>query len=197
MVPRSRGSILLRPTAARLSRWAQAELRHGWAAIDCHSNMQKSGSYSTNVIGHQHLHKAQQVMHRSCSYLHLGPEGSCRDAILWPFVPCFAVLYWLPNMLCLYTGPAVAAASASLRELHPVGKAIETGNLKVSDVHMIHYQIYGNAQGQPALVVHGGPGAGCYANHAYVHCKFANACNCAVLSHLTCRVIFLCQAFNW
>lgn len=56
-----------------------------------------------------------------------------------------------------------------LRSLYPVGKAIETGNVKVSDVHTVHYQVYGNPQGQPALVVHGGPGAGCYTNHAYAH----------------------------
>lgn len=93
------------------------------------------------------------------------------------------------NMLCLCTGPAKAAASASLRELHPVGKAIETGNLKVSDVHMIHYQIYGNPQGQPALVVHGGPGAGCYANHAYVHCNLpmhTTVCSCHTLNVESC-----------
>ena len=72
-------------------------------------------------------------------------------------------------MPCFPTGPiTTAAVSPSLRELYPVGKPIETGNLKVSGVHMIHYQVYGNPQGQPALVVHGGPGAGCYANHAYV-----------------------------
>ena len=66
-------------------------------------------------------------------------------------------------------GPTSASGSPSLRELYPVGKAIETGNLKVSEIHTVHYQIYGNPAGQPALVVHGGPGAGCYANHAYVH----------------------------
>ncbi|DBB16553.1 TPA: hypothetical protein ACH3X3_014815 [Trebouxia sp. C0006] len=59
-----------------------------------------------------------------------------------------------------------ASRSIPLRSLYPVGKAIETGNVKVSDVHTVHYQVYGNPQGQPALVVHGGPGAGCYTNHA-------------------------------
>ena len=88
-------------------------------------------------------------------------------------------------MPCFPTGPiTTAAVSPSLRELYPVGKATETGNLKVSGVHMIHYQVYGNPQGQPALVVHGGPGAGCYANHAYV-LAFCNACNCVCLTYLT------------
>ncbi|KAL0026450.1 hypothetical protein WJX79_010832 [Trebouxia sp. C0005] len=59
-----------------------------------------------------------------------------------------------------------ASRSVPLRSLYSVGKAIETGNVKVSDLHTVHYQVYGNPQGQPALVVHGGPGAGCYTNHA-------------------------------
>ena len=69
----------------------------------------------------------------------------------------------------LYAGSVTAESSSPLRSLHPAGKAVETGDFKVSDIHTIHYQVYGNPQGQPVLVVHGGPGAGCYANHAYVH----------------------------
>ena len=93
------------------------------------------------------------------------------------------------NMQCLPTGPSITAAvSPSLRELYPEGKAIETGNLKVSEVHMIHYQVYGNPQGQPALVVHGGPGAGCYANHAYVHC-FLQMHATVLAFHTSCGLV--------
>lgn len=66
----------------------------------------------------------------------------------------------------LNAGSAAASAPSSLRILYPAGKAIETGNLRVSTIHTVHYQVFGNPSGQPVLVVHGGPGAGCYANHA-------------------------------
>ena len=101
-------------------------------------------------------------------------------------LPFSQLLNWLP-LLCLPTGPTTTAAvSPSLRELYPVSKPIETGNLKVSDTHLIHYQIYGNPQGQPALVVHGGPGAGCYANHAYVNPTLQMHCLC--FAYLTVMV---------
>lgn len=37
-----------------------------------------------------------------------------------------------------------------------------TGYLKVSDLHEIFYQLGGNPDGKPVIVLHGGPGAGCY-----------------------------------
>lgn len=33
--------------------------------------------------------------------------------------------------------------------------------LQVSDIHALHYAVYGNPQGIPVLIVHGGPGGGC------------------------------------
>ena len=63
-------------------------------------------------------------------------------------------------------GVLEGSASSPLRTLHAPGRPIQTGNLKVSDVHTVYYEVYGNPDGQPALVVHGGPGAGCYAKHA-------------------------------
>jgi len=36
----------------------------------------------------------------------------------------------------------------------------EKGLLKVSDIHSIAYSVYGNPNGKPVLVVHGGPGGG-------------------------------------
>lgn len=36
----------------------------------------------------------------------------------------------------------------------------EKGMLKVSDIHTIAYSVYGNPNGKPVLVVHGGPGGG-------------------------------------
>jgi hypothetical protein len=61
-----------------------------------------------------------------------------------------------------------SAAASKLRELYPLSTPQEEGMLKVSDVHSLYYEVRGNPMGWPALVVHGGPGAGCYPNHAYV-----------------------------
>eukprot|EP00249_Psilotum_nudum_P017100 c26158_g1_i1 orf=88-1521(+) len=41
-----------------------------------------------------------------------------------------------------------------------------SGYLKVSDVHTIYFEIHGNPMGKPAVFLHGGPGAGCFARHA-------------------------------
>ena len=45
-------------------------------------------------------------------------------------------------------------------KLYPPITAYKTGELKVSDIHTIHYEIYGNPNGKPVLFVHGGPGGG-------------------------------------
>ena len=37
----------------------------------------------------------------------------------------------------------------------------QTGYLRVSPQHEIYYQLGGNPQGMPVMVLHGGPGAGC------------------------------------
>ncbi|KAI8470301.1 MAG: Alpha/Beta hydrolase protein [Monoraphidium minutum] len=53
-----------------------------------------------------------------------------------------------------------------LRTLYPASTPFETGTLGVSDLHTIYYEVHGNPRGAPALFLHGGPGAGCYPNHA-------------------------------
>ncbi|KAK9849778.1 hypothetical protein WJX84_008817 [Apatococcus fuscideae] len=63
-------------------------------------------------------------------------------------------------------GSAQAAASGTFRQLHPAASPFKTGRLQVSQLHSLYYEVYGNPNGQPAVVFHGGPGAGCYANHA-------------------------------
>lgn len=47
------------------------------------------------------------------------------------------------------------------RSLYPVKKPREEGFLKVSELHSIFYAAYGNPDGIPVVVLHGGPGAGC------------------------------------
>lgn len=54
-----------------------------------------------------------------------------------------------------------------LRTLYDSPPLLESGNLEVDDVHTIHYRIYGNKNAEKtALFLHGGPGAGCFPNHA-------------------------------
>ena len=48
-----------------------------------------------------------------------------------------------------------------LRELHPEGRVITKGYHRVSRLHRIYYEVHGNQNGYPAVVLHGGPGAGC------------------------------------
>jgi proline iminopeptidase len=50
--------------------------------------------------------------------------------------------------------------------LYPLSEPFDQGYLKVSYLHSIFYAQYGNPQGVPLLVVHGGPGAGCAASSA-------------------------------
>jgi proline iminopeptidase len=45
--------------------------------------------------------------------------------------------------------------------LYPVVQPREEGYLKVSGTHSLFYAVYGNPQGIPVVVLHGGPGAGC------------------------------------
>lgn len=54
------------------------------------------------------------------------------------------------------------------RRLYPHRDPYETGRLKVSDRHTLAYARHGKAGGEPAVVFHGGPGAGANANlHRY------------------------------
>lgn len=46
------------------------------------------------------------------------------------------------------------------RSLYPRIDPYNDGFLKVSDLHTIHYEQCGNPDGQPVVVVHGGPGGG-------------------------------------
>ncbi|MEI8125329.1 MAG: prolyl aminopeptidase [Parachlamydiaceae bacterium] len=45
--------------------------------------------------------------------------------------------------------------------LYPISSPREEGFLKVSERHTLFYAVYGNPDGIPVIVLHGGPGAGC------------------------------------
>eukprot|EP00605_Chrysophyceae_sp_TOSAG23-4_P001432 GSChrysophyteH1.ASY1.ANO1.1560.1 assembled CDS len=44
--------------------------------------------------------------------------------------------------------------------LYPQSPCIKQGKLKVSELHEISFEVYGNPNGKPVLFVHGGPGGG-------------------------------------
>lgn len=52
-----------------------------------------------------------------------------------------------------------------LRELYPPTGAIANGSLPVDETHTLSYQVHGSGP-LKALFLHGGPGAGCFPNHA-------------------------------
>lgn len=57
---------------------------------------------------------------------------------------------------------AVAQSPESKPKLFPVPPPLQSGYLKVGDIHEIYYMTCGNPQGKPVFVLHGGPGYGCY-----------------------------------
>ncbi|CCH66302.1 Proline iminopeptidase [Richelia intracellularis HH01] len=48
-----------------------------------------------------------------------------------------------------------------MRKLYPYREAYNQGQIKVSDLHTIHFEESGNPKGKPILFLHGGPGSSC------------------------------------
>lgn len=48
-----------------------------------------------------------------------------------------------------------------MAQLYPPIEAYNTGFLQVSPLHSLYYEEVGNPNGQPAVMLHGGPGSGC------------------------------------
>ncbi|MCC3504577.1 MULTISPECIES: prolyl aminopeptidase [unclassified Microcoleus] len=48
-----------------------------------------------------------------------------------------------------------------MREFYPPRQPYNEGELKVSDIHTIHFEESGNPEGKPIVLLHGGPGGGC------------------------------------
>ena len=68
-------------------------------------------------------------------------------------------------MLECFTAGTAGTVTA-LRDLYPSTSPHAQESLPVSHGHTLHWRAYGNPRGVPALFVHGGPGAGCFPNHA-------------------------------
>jgi proline iminopeptidase len=47
-------------------------------------------------------------------------------------------------------------------DLYPEVEPFRTGYLRVSDLHEIYYELCGNPEGKPVMILHGGPGGGSY-----------------------------------
>ncbi len=69
-----------------------------------------------------------------------------------------AAFFSLPQPQWAATTLAMGQSTSSL---WPETKPYRTGHLKVSPIHEIYYQLGGDPKGQPVMVLHGGPGAGC------------------------------------
>jgi len=55
--------------------------------------------------------------------------------------------------------------SASRRTFYPPIEPYRTGRLDVGDGHSLYWEQCGNPDGKPAVMLHGGPGAGCSPGH--------------------------------
>lgn len=53
----------------------------------------------------------------------------------------------------------------TVRTLYPPIEPYRSGILDVGDGHSLYWELCGNPNGKPAVFLHGGPGAGCSANH--------------------------------
>jgi len=51
------------------------------------------------------------------------------------------------------------------KELYPEIQPIESGLLKLDDIHTMYWEVSGNPQGTPVVFLHGGPGAGTTPTH--------------------------------
>jgi proline iminopeptidase len=87
----------------------------------------------------------------------------------------FQSLQFFQILIVVFVGVAAHASEenekscnevATNSPLYSASEAFNRGFLKVSDIHEIYYEEYGNPNGKPILFVHGGPGAGFSSEHA-------------------------------
>jgi proline iminopeptidase len=73
-----------------------------------------------------------------------------------------AVILVLAAFILAAAPLTVLAAGDNDLGLYPPRKPYKTGYLQVSKLHRIFYQLGGNPTGKPVMVLHGGPGSGCF-----------------------------------
>jgi proline iminopeptidase len=57
--------------------------------------------------------------------------------------------------------PAAHPQKDPVTWLYPPSVPFRKGRLKVSEIHELHFEEYGNPEGKPVVFLHGGPGGGC------------------------------------
>lgn len=76
-------------------------------------------------------------------------------------------LYMLAPSGITAASKSITPEQVGLRGLYPTSTAYRNGSLSIDDLHTLYYEIHGNPTAPlTALFLHGGPGAGCFANHA-------------------------------
>ncbi len=82
------------------------------------------------------------------------------------FLPCFLGMVSLFNLCSVYGEDLSIERFYEERSFdyspYPIASLREEGFLKVSPLHSIYYATFGNPEGIPVVILHGGPGAGCY-----------------------------------
>lgn len=71
-----------------------------------------------------------------------------------------ALVLFAPSFSTLHAKKAGETPAEGI--LWPELTPYKTGYLQVSDLHKIFYQLGGNPPGKPVMMLHGGPGSGCY-----------------------------------
>lgn len=56
-------------------------------------------------------------------------------------------------------------SSAPTPDLYPAIEPFDQGHLDVGDGHQLYWEVSGSPDGKPVVFLHGGPGAGCVADH--------------------------------
>ena len=64
-------------------------------------------------------------------------------------------------ILVVVVVPQAGAGASKEIPLWPEIEPFETGYLRVSELHEIYYELCGNRDGKPVIVLHGGPGGSC------------------------------------
>ena len=92
----------------------------------------------------------------------------------WGSGAAAAAAIWGATMFsasCYSSSPSVCEESGR-RTLYPPIEPNSSNLMKVSDLHCVHYQEYGNPRGKPVLFVHGGPGGGTDSKVYYNYAKY-------------------------
>lgn len=69
---------------------------------------------------------------------------------------CFKIPAWI-SVVALFILPGKVYGQSEVK-LWPELRPFASGYLRVSDIHQIYYEVYGNPDGKPIFFLHGGPG---------------------------------------